>query len=42
LPNGNTLVASMNARIVAELDASGTTRVWQTTCNGRPWQVRYR
>jgi hypothetical protein len=41
LPNGNTLVASMTTRRVAALDRSGTIR-WEVTCEGRPWQVRYR
>lgn len=41
LPNGNTLVASMTTRKVAELDRAGTVR-WERTCAGRPWNVHYR
>jgi HEAT repeat protein len=41
LPNGNTLVAGMNNRIVAEYDRAGK-KVWETTAPGRPWRVHYR
>jgi hypothetical protein len=41
LPNGQTLVASMTTRKVAELDRSGRP-VWEHVCEGRPWQVRWR
>jgi HEAT repeat protein len=41
MPSGHTLVVSMTTRRVAELDRSGAVR-WEATCEGRPWQVRYR
>jgi HEAT repeat protein len=41
LPNGHTLAVSMTTRRVAEMDRSGAVR-WEATCEGRPWQVRYR
>jgi hypothetical protein len=41
LPNGNTLVASMTTRQIAEFDRNGNKR-WEKTCDGRPWSVRYR
>jgi HEAT repeat protein len=41
LPGGNTLVVSMTTRRVAELDRTGAVR-WEVSCEGRPWQARYR
>jgi hypothetical protein len=41
LPNGNTLAVSMTTRVVAELDRGGR-RVWEHTCQGRPWQAHTR
>jgi HEAT repeat protein len=41
LPNGNTLAVSMNSRTVAEFDRSGR-RIWEKTCQGRPWRAHAR
>ena len=41
LANGNTLAVSMNFRKVAELDRNGTV-VWETTCQGRQWNIHFR
>jgi HEAT repeat protein len=41
LPNGNTLAVSMTSRVVAEFDRGGR-RVWEHTCQGRPWQAHTR
>jgi hypothetical protein len=41
LPNGNVLACSMTTRRVAELDRNGN-EIWGVTCQGRPWNMRYR
>ena len=41
LPNGHTLAVSMTTRVVAEFDRGGR-RVWEKTCQGRPWQAHAR
>jgi hypothetical protein len=41
LPNGNTLVAGMNNRFVAEYNSAGK-EVWRRTTEGRPWRINFR
>jgi HEAT repeat protein len=41
LPNGNTLVAGMNNRYVAEFNGAGK-EVWRKTTEGRPWRINFR
>jgi HEAT repeat protein len=41
LPNGNVLACSMTTRRVAELDRNGN-EIWGVTCQGRPWNMRFR
>jgi hypothetical protein len=41
LPNGNVLAVSMTTRQVAEIDRNGR-RVWEKSCQGRPWRAHAR
>jgi HEAT repeat protein len=41
LPSGNVLAVSMTTRQVVEFDRNGR-RVWERSCQGRPWQAHAR